>query len=86
MKDIQEIIRTGEQAKALLESEAFNSVLNELYDVWKTELFGTDPSAKERREQLYNLHLALQHVHVAVASMAASGQQALEALETEQEE
>lgn len=66
--DQLEIVRDGEMAKALLESEAFVTTVADLKSVWNAELYQTAPGDGTRREELYRLHLALEHIEAVLAS------------------
>jgi len=70
--DQMEIVREGELAKVLLESEAFVTTIADLKNVWNVELDQPAPSDYERREELYRLHLALEHIEAVLASRATA--------------
>ena len=78
-----EIVREGEMAKALLESEAFVTTVADLKQVWINEHFQTNPDDADRREELYRLNLALQHVEAVLASRIIA-MEAIHAVEAEE--
>lgn len=79
----EEIVRNGEKAKVLLESEAFVTTVADLKQVWITEHFQTQPDDSERREELYRLNLALQHIEAVLASRIIA-MEAIHAVEAEE--
>jgi hypothetical protein len=83
-----EIVRSGEQAKALLESEAFVTTVADLKSVWLTELLVSDPQDQAKREEMYRLYIALQAVEGVIASRvdAMNAIHAQHALETQEDD
>lgn len=85
-EEIQEIIRRGTSAKALLESEAFVTTINELSRTYQTAMFRTEPGQEKEREEIYYLHTALQQVFGAIQALVDAGEQAQAALNEMDEE
>ncbi len=85
-EQIQEIIRRGTAAKALLESEAFVTTVNELARTYQTAMFRTEPGQGTEREEIYYLHTALQQVFGAIQALVDAGEQAQTALNETDEE
>jgi hypothetical protein len=56
------LIEAGLAAKALLESEHFNSVLSRLASFFSEALFATEPHESKKREMYYNNTVALQAI------------------------
>lgn len=84
MIDRSKVIAQGVAAKSLLENQTFTSVINELADTFTSQLLMTAPSEKDRREEFYNQHLALQAI-VGVLQYRSSQADAL-ITETDEEE
>lgn len=63
-----EIVRKGEQARVLLESEAFVTTVADLKGVWLGELLGSAPEDASKREEMYRLYVAIQAVEGVIAS------------------
>lgn len=63
-----EIVRQGELAKALLNSEAFVTTVADLKSVWLNELLGSEVADVAKREEMYRLYIAVQAVEGVIAS------------------
>lgn len=63
-----EIVRAGELAKVLLESEAFVTTVADLKSVWLSELLGSAPEEASKREEMYRLYVAIQAVEGVIGS------------------
>jgi hypothetical protein len=63
-----EIVRKGEQARALLVSEAFVTTVADLKSVWLTELLGSPPEGSAKREEMYRLYIAMQAIEGVIGS------------------
>jgi hypothetical protein len=81
-----EIIRVGEMARALLESEAFVTTVADLKGVWLGEIVGSEPHDKDKREEMYQLYIAVQAIEGIIASRVDAKDQVLALLELENNE
>jgi hypothetical protein len=63
-----EIVREGELAKVLLESEAFVTTVAGLKQIWMEQLLTSAPEAQAQREEMYRLYLAIQSIEGVIAS------------------
>ena len=58
----EEVIRRGNEAKALLNNEVFRSVIEDLGDVCTNIVFASKPDEQAKRETFYHQHVALQTI------------------------
>ena len=59
MEDQETLVRLGEEAEVLLDSQAFSSTINQLVDASFQTFSNTAPLETEKREQAYHHYRAL---------------------------
>ena len=59
MEDQETLVRMGEEAEVLLDSEAFSSTINQLVDASFQTFTNTAPVENEKREHAYHNYRAL---------------------------
>ena len=59
MEDQETLVRLGEEAEVLLDSQAFSSTINQLVDASFQTFSNTAPMESEKREQAYHHYRAL---------------------------
>ena len=59
MEDQETLVRLGEEAEVLLDSQAFSSTINQLVDASFQTFSNTAPLETEKREQAYQHYRAL---------------------------
>ncbi len=55
----EQLVVAGDEASTVLESTAFNSVINELVEKTFQSFVNTDPSGQDKRENAYSHYRAL---------------------------
>lgn len=80
----QDVINKGRLAKQLLESEAFKVIVDGLKRDACEAWMQTAPDAKDAREDLYYMQVALAHIQTKLTGMSDNGR--IEQMKAEQEE
>lgn len=78
------LLKDGEAAAEALQNPAIASAINELSETLANSMMNTKPEDKDKREMLFNIHLALREL-VGILNQRVQIKQQLEAQMVEEE-
>lgn len=78
------LLREGQEAKEALQNPAIASAINSLSEALANSILNTKPEDTDKREMLFNVHLALREL-VAILNQRVAVKESLDAQMVEEE-